>query len=121
MFVMHQGSVHAHKQNSEQDSAEPCFSLSMTRQLCVLQEKTKEAGSIVADKAIVAKDKVGDAAVHAKDSVEDVFSSGSSQAQKTAEQAKRQAEEKRQQDEMQKRKDDMQKRKRKQKKKFGLF
>ena len=90
---------------------------------CALQDKTKEASGIVAEKAVVVKDKVSDAAVQAKDSVEDAFSSGSSQAKQQAEQAKRHAEQKRQkaEAEQQQQQAEAQQRKKKQKKKFGLF
>ena len=69
----------------------------------------------MAEKAVLAKDKVAEAAVHTKDSVEDVFASGQKQAQHEADRARQQAEEKRQHHELEKQ------RKKKQKKFMGIF
>lgn len=92
-----------------------CEAASAHSVLTGMQDKTKEASSVVAEKAVYAKDKVGDVAVQAKDSVEDAFSSGKHHAQQQADQAKRHAEEQRQRDELERKK------KKKQKKFLGIF
>ena len=96
------------------DDTELESGLDLRRSRLHLQDKTKEAGGFVGEKAVQAKDKVSDVAVQAKDSVEDAFSSGAHNAKHQAEHAKRQAEEKRQHEELEKRR-------RKKKKAFGLF